>query len=70
MIEYASHQVYPEEKNYCTAEKEASAVIWAVGKSHGHLEGRKFQPYTTKVLTPVIEQCSVPSQNKWDELYL
>ena len=46
IIEYASRKLSPVEKNYCTAEKEALAVVWAVGKFRGHLEGRKFQLYT------------------------
>ena len=46
IIEYASRKLSHTEKNYCTAEKEALAVIWAVGKFRGYLEGRKFQLYT------------------------
>lgn len=46
IIEYASRKIQPAEKNYCTAEKEALAVVWAVGKFRGHLEGRQFKLYT------------------------
>lgn len=46
IVEYASRKLSSTEKNYCTAEKEALAVVWAVGKFRGFLEGRKFQLYT------------------------
>ncbi|XP_054280442.1 uncharacterized protein LOC128998359 [Macrosteles quadrilineatus] len=46
IIEYASRKLSLSEKSYCTAEKEALAVVWAVGKFRGYLEGRKFKLFT------------------------
>lgn len=46
VIEYASRKLSPTEKKYCTAEKEALGVVWAVGKFRGYLEGKKFKLFT------------------------
>lgn len=46
IIEYAIRKLSPAEKKYCTAEKEALAEVWAVGKFRGYLEGRKFKLFT------------------------
>ncbi|MGP1953431.1 MAG: RNase H-like domain-containing protein, partial [Arsenophonus sp. ET-KM2-MAG3] len=45
-MEYASRKLSPTEQQYCTAEKEALAAVWAVEKCRGYLEGRRFQLYT------------------------
>lgn len=46
IVEYGSRKLSPTERCYCTAEKEALAVVWAVGKFRGYFEGRKFRLYT------------------------
>lgn len=38
-VEYASRLLTASEKNYCTTEREALAVVWSVNKFRGYLEG-------------------------------
>lgn len=45
-IEYASRLLTPAERNYTVTEKEALAIVWAVTKFRGYIEGTKFLTIT------------------------
>ncbi|XP_047997557.1 uncharacterized protein LOC125235150 [Leguminivora glycinivorella] len=45
-VEYASRLLIPAEKNYTTTEREALAVVWAIRKFRGYIEGLPVTIYT------------------------
>jgi predicted aspartyl protease len=46
IVEYASRQLNSAKRNYSATDREALAVVWAIGRFRGYLEGAKFTVLT------------------------
>jgi hypothetical protein len=46
VIAYASRSLLPAEKNYTATELECLAVVWAIGKFHHYVHGKRFELIT------------------------
>ena len=46
VIEYASKQLNPAQRNYSVIEREALAVVWAISKFRPYIDGMHFVVHT------------------------